>query len=215
MKKKLVIWSDFIVPTGFGNVAKNLFADLHKYYDVSVVAINYRGNQKYDTSKWFVYPTTGSDVFNTNTLIQVVKQEQPEVIILFQDSFNISNVIERVVGASPKSKIISYFPVDASYFHSSWKNIFEYSTKVIQYTKYSTKITGVDSDILYHGVDTDIFRPVNTDQIKKQFGWENKFILCNVNRFQPRKAVPLLIRAYSIFAKGGKNVNAVIFTLLI
>ena len=44
MKPKLLIWSDFLVPSGFGNVAKNLFDDLYKEFDVSVVAINYRGN---------------------------------------------------------------------------------------------------------------------------------------------------------------------------
>ena len=40
MKPKLLIWSDFIAPSGFGNVAKNLFDNLHQKYDVSIVAIN-------------------------------------------------------------------------------------------------------------------------------------------------------------------------------
>ena len=33
-KKKLLAWCDFLVPTGFGTVSKNLFKGLSKEYDV-------------------------------------------------------------------------------------------------------------------------------------------------------------------------------------
>ena len=61
---------------------------------------------------------------------------------------------------------------------------------------------------LYHGVDTDIYRPLELDEIKKHrasYGWTNKFAVINVNRFQPRKAIPFTIRAFSLFAKGYKK----------
>ena len=56
-KQSLLIWGDApCVPTGFGEVANNLFCELHKEYQVDIVGINYWGLQKYDTNLWYIYP---------------------------------------------------------------------------------------------------------------------------------------------------------------
>lgn len=214
MKPKLLIWSDFVAPTGFGNVAKNLFDKMHERFDVSVVAINYYGNSRYDSSKYFVYSAAKDDLFNKRTLFKVIKEEKPELIILFQDSFNIAEILPTIKKLSPTSKIISYFPVDASDFSPAWHGVLFLSDAVITYTDWAVSIIknavpGYVKEIfkLYHGVDQDVFKPIpeeHIDILRKEAGWEDKFVICNVNRFQPRKAVPLSVRAFSMFALGYK-----------
>ena len=213
MKPKLVAWCDFIIPTGFGNVAKHLMRDMHEHFEVDIVGINYRGKQKYDTSKYFVYPTStmSRDYLGTDILKDVVQEQKPDVIFLFQDIFHISKVIEELRNISPKSKIVVYFPVDGGPMSMSWYNALIKSDKIFVYTEWSkdvikdTYIVDKDLTTLYHGVDQDVFYPLEDNEImdlKKDNGWEGKFVISNVNRFQPRKAITTSIRAYSMFAKG-------------
>lgn len=214
MKPKLVIWSDFVVASGFGNVAKNLFDDMYKYFDVSVVSINYYGNKRYNTNKYFVYPTRDNDILNRSLLEKVVRSEQPEVVILFQDSFNIADVIDSVKAASPKSKIIVYFPIDAPDYSLAWQNILMVPDAIITYTDWGVSLLNtlfpkLNKKVhkLYHGVDQNTFFPLPYEDIvrlRKENNWENKFVITNVNRYQPRKAIPVSVRAFSMFAKGFK-----------
>jgi len=214
-KKKILCWCDFIAPTGFGNVAKNLLDELHLYYDVSIVGINYQGDIKYDTSKYFVYPITREDLLGVKRLYDIAKRDQPDLIFLFQDIFHISDIIEKLKKVSPKSKIVIYFPVDGYPFSAAWQNALELSDAVITYTDWAIKVIkekfpqfNKPIHKLYHGIDTSVFYPQPIELIeenRKKANWNQKFVIINVNRFQPRKAIPLSVRAFSMFAKGYKR----------
>ena len=214
-KPKLLAWCDFIAPTGFGNVAKNLFENLHEKYDVSIVGINYHGKTRYDTSKYFVYPVSREDMLGVKTLFSIAKEEEPDLIFLFQDIFHISDIINKLKDCSPKSKIVSYFPIDGYPFSLGWKNVLDLSDAVITYTDWAIKIIkytvpSFNRPIhkLYHGVNTKVFKPAAKEEIKefrRQAEWTNKFVVSNINRFQPRKAIPLTLRAFSMFSKGYKT----------
>jgi|SaaInlV_200m_DNA_3_1039701.scaffolds.fasta_scaffold02758_3 glycosyltransferase involved in cell wall biosynthesis len=213
MKPKLFIWSDFLVPTGFGIVAENLFKDLHNYYEVSILGINYFGNTKYDTSKYFVYPVTKEDPLGGQKLCALAQAEKPDVIFLFQDIFHISEIIPELKKVLPNTKIVSYFPIDGTPPSVGWQKIFEHSSAVVAYTDWAIEILKDTYEIkipihkLYHGVNETTFYPLPYDkiqEIRKDYKWANKFAVCNVNRFQPRKFIPGTARAFSMFAKGYK-----------
>jgi glycosyltransferase involved in cell wall biosynthesis len=214
-KPKMLIWSDFIAPTGFANVAKNLFDELHKYYNVSIVGINYHGDRKYDTSKYFVYSVSKDDMLGIKRLPAIIKRENPDILLLFQDIFYLSDHIEKFKDSlKPEAKIIIYFPVDGSPFSFAWKDTFAKADAVITYSDWAietiTDRCNVSQKIhkLYHGVDTNLFKPLPDEavkQIRKSLNWTNKFVAININRFQPRKAIPLSARAFSMFAKGYKT----------
>lgn len=217
MKPKVLAWCDFLVPTGFGNVAANLLDDLHKDYDLQVVGINYRGKKRYDTSKYFVYPTPRyEDHLGIDLLKNLAMDEQPDIIFLFQDIFHISNVIKDLKDASPKSKIVSYFPVDGGPLSVNWAETIHTSDEILVYTEWAKKVirdtfpTHKQFTTLYHGVDKETFYPMDIEDIEKyraDRGWKGKFVVSNVNRFQPRKAITLTGRAFSMFAKGHKYCN--------
>lgn len=217
MKPKVLAWCDFLVPTGFGNVAENLLDDLHKDYDLQVVGINYRGKKRYDTSKYFVYPTSRyEDHLGRKLLKDLAMDEQPDIIFLFQDMFHIADVIKDLKDASPNSKIVSYFPVDGGPLSINWMETIQLSDEILVYSEWAKKVikdtypTHKDLTTLYHGVDTDTFYPMDKDDIyefREGRSWTGKFVVSNVNRFQPRKAITLTGRAFSMFAKGHKYCN--------
>jgi len=217
-KKKLFCWCDFLVPTGFGNVAKNLLEDMHEDYDVSVLGINYHGETRYDTSKYFVYPISKDDMLGYKKMERIIKKEKPELIFLFQDIFHVSEVIKKIkTDWAPNAKIVSYFPIDGAPVSFAWGDVFTYSDAIIEYSDWAIEVTKQIKNFklpdkklwkLYHGVDKKTFYPLPKEEIKslrKQFGWEDKFVVCNINRFQPRKFIPGTARAFSMFAKGYKE----------
>ncbi len=214
-KSKVFVWCDFLCSTGFGNVAMNLLDTLHEDYEVSVLGINYHGMSKYDTSKYFVYPITSQDPYGMDRLPKLVKKEQPDIVFLFQDIFNIAAVIGKVKEAAPTAKIISYFPTDGSPFSVAWKKALDLSDAVIYYSDWAKGV--VEEKVmmnmkptykLYHGVNPEHFYPLARDEIKAlrvQFKWNNKFSVVNINRFQPRKFITGTTMAWSMFAKGYKT----------
>jgi glycosyltransferase involved in cell wall biosynthesis len=213
-KPKLFVWCDFLCPTGFGNVAMNLLEDMYKDYDVSILGINYDGTKRYDTSKYFVYPITRADPFGFERLPLLIKKEQPDKILLFQDIFNIAGIIQKVKELAPQAKIISYFPTDGSPFSLAWRNVLEMSDALIYYTDWAkmiveekVKIVNKPTYKLYHGVNPEHFYPLSRKKIselREQFKWTGKFSVININRFQPRKFITGTMLAWSMFAKGYK-----------
>lgn len=217
-KPKLLIWSDSpTVPTGFGVVAKNLFSDLYKKYDVDIVAINYHGDEKYDTKNWFLYPAQkGNDLLGLSKLIKIAEREQPEKIILFQDIFQISKIFSKLKEVSPKSKIIIYFPIDGEPVSIAWKEPIAKSDVAITYTDFAREsIFRTFPDLrskkkiytLDHGVDSSVFKPLSQTEIRnvrQEHQWSDNFVVVNVNRFQPRKGIFLTLRAFALFTKGYK-----------
>lgn len=212
MKKKLLVWCDFLVPTGFGNVAKNLLDTMHEEYDVSVIGINYLGNKRYDFNKYFVYAVTRDDMLGAKLLIETVEKEKPDLIFLFQDIFHIHELIGHLKEKSPNSKIVSYFPIDGYPFAKVWENAIALSDAVITYTDWAISL--IQETLpnntkkiykLYHGVDTKTFYPMSQPliaELRKKHKLQDKFVVINVNRYQPRKAIPLSVRIMSMFIKG-------------
>lgn len=217
MKKPILLaWCDFICPTGFGHVAKELLDQTHHTYDTHVIGINYDGQSEYDRSKYTVYKAERKDIGADQVLTKAAALD-PDIIFMFQDIFHISELIPQVKKVAPKAKIVVYFPVDGGPLSVMWENVFYMADHIILYTQWSKDM--VEStygkmvrphSVIYHGVNRDIFKPLPGDEIKKlkkKQNWDDKFVVCNVNRFQPRKQVPLSARAWSMFAKGYNKCN--------
>lgn len=215
-KKKLLIWADApTVKTGFGVVSKNLFRDLHQEFEVAILGVNYFGLSQYDTSKYFIYSVERGDQLGLDRFPYILTDFRPELIFLFQDVFNIDYAIPLVKKWNKEIPIVAYFPIDGSPVNRAWEGVFEFPQKLITYTqwgidrivdifpKYKDKI-----EYLYHGVDTTLFKPLNAGArktYKMEKGWDNKFVVLNVNRFQPRKMLTLSLRAHALFTKGYKE----------
>jgi len=215
-KKKLLIWCDSpTVPTGFGNVAKNLFSDLYKIFDVAILGINEFGLRRYDATKYHIYPTDRADMLGLERFPLVLKDFNPDIILLFQDIFNIDYAFPVIEKWNKDVPILFYFPIDGTPVNQAWKTVLGKATKLITYTKWGVnairkahpELKDIVIENLYHGVDFGTFYPMSADirrRFKEDRGWDNKFLILSVNRFQPRKMLPLALRGHALFTKGYK-----------
>ncbi|MFA6295585.1 MAG: glycosyltransferase family 4 protein [Candidatus Paceibacterota bacterium] len=216
-KQKLFIWCDSpTVSTGFGIVAKNLFRDLHNYYDVFILGINYFGTERYDVSKYFIYPVSeGEDTLGLTRFTKILRDVKPDKILLFQDIFNTQLVLPMIKKDFPRVPIMAYFPIDASTVNHYWRPGFDTPDKLVTYTQFAVDsiyecfphLKAKNIEYLYHGVDTSVYRKLSGDvrkKFKEERGWQDKFVIFSNNRFQPRKNLGATVRALALFIKGYK-----------
>jgi glycosyltransferase involved in cell wall biosynthesis len=215
-KQNLFIWCDSPnVATGFGMVAKNLFSELYKEYNVFILGINFYGMERYDTTKYFIYSVDQSDPMGVNRFTKVLQDVRPDKILLFQDIFNMQHVLPMIKEHFPKAPILAYFPIDGKPVNQYWRPAFDTPNKLVTYTQWGINaihetfphLKNKNIEYLYHGVDPVIFyiRPsVERKRFKEEAKWNDKFLVLSNNRFQPRKALPLTLRAMALFIKGCK-----------
>jgi glycosyltransferase involved in cell wall biosynthesis len=216
-KKRLLVWCDSpTVPTGFGVVAKNLLKDMHKFFDIAVLGINYFGDHSYDTSKYFIYTVERTDPLGFRRMDSVIKNFKPDIMFMFQDIFHIDMIAPKIREEFKYLPILTYFPIDGSPVSQAWKSAFLLPEHLITYSQWAvdevrTAVKELPKnkqiEILYHGVDTNAFNKAPSSvrkRIKDERGWTGKFVVLNNNRFQPRKMAPLSFRAFALFNKGYK-----------
>lgn len=230
-KPRLLIWADTPnVTTGFGNVVRNLFRDAHKDFDVYILGINDYGMKRYNRDQWFIYPVDKADPYGYEKILHVLQDCQPDMIFLLQDIFNIQIFLDRLKREGkyiPLPPVIAYFPVDGAPVNATWRGMFDDPRvkKIITYSEWAKEqvlerfphIPSQSIDVLFHGIDTNTFKPVEQSKVREfrksskwdykhpvTEQWEKKFVMCMVNRYQPRKMVALGIRAAALVAKGYK-----------
>ena len=218
-KPRLLCWSDFGgCNTGFNRVATALYDKLHEDFEVNVLAINYHGLNEFDTSKYaMVFPIDNTDPFGYNRLPLILQRVKPDVIFLFQDIFNVipaARIARQALG--PDIPIVTYYPVDGAPVSASWRSAYQpglfqkhitYSDWAVDEIKstFPEETKDMDIDVMYHGVDPNVFyplKPFHIKQVKRERGWHDKFTVINLNRFQPRKGIDRTIDAFAMFHYG-------------
>jgi glycosyltransferase involved in cell wall biosynthesis len=103
------------------------------------------------------------------------------------------------------TKWIQYAPEDGHPPMPQWGNIYKMSDQVVAFSKYGQWVFkewfGMDVPRIYHGVDTDVFKPMG-----KPKGFEDKFVVGSFNRNQPRKQPVRTMMAFAKFAKDKPDV---------
>lgn len=208
---KILWYGDVLSNTGFARVTHSILEHLSKEHEIVVYGINYAGDPHGFPFK--VYPAAAnnpSDRFGIGRLPKVVEAERPNFIICLNDIWIVNQVWERVhlLKDSIKFKFIAYFPVDSEYYVSSmlrfikdWDFAITFSVEQanrLMNQGVKPKLFGV----IPHGLDTGKFFPMERSEARKALRLpEDKFIVLNANRNQPRKQIDLTIKAFAEFAK--------------
>ncbi len=230
-KPKLFVWADTPnVTTGFGNVARNLLKNAHEEFDVYFLGINDYGLKQYDTKNWFIYPVDQRDPYGFDKLPRVLQDCQPDLLFLLQDIFNIQLFLDKMKHDGkliPLPPVAIYFPIDGAPVNAVWKSVFDDPRvkKIITYSEWAKEqilerfpqISADSIDVLFHGIEHDVFKPAPKAEIKAfrqamhwdykhpvTDTWEKRFMMCMINRYQPRKMVALGVRATALVSKGYK-----------
>lgn len=207
---KILWYGDACCNTGFARVTHSVLEQLQKEHEIYVLAINYSGDPH--DYPYTVYPASNvncADRFGIPRIPEILEKVKPDVFICLQDIWVCNQVWERCqfLKDSLNFKFICYFPIDSeSYMPDMLRNIPEWDMAITFTVECAQRILKHDIKparlgVLPHGVDIGKFTPGSRSEARKAFGLpEDKFIVLNANRNQPRKRIDLTIKAFAQFA---------------
>lgn len=234
-KEKILCWSDCVfTTTGFGTVSQHILEALHKTggYDIDQLAINYFGDffdkEKYPYGISPAKLKDPNDPYGNVMLIEALKEHEYDYLLIINDLYVTQAASKHIsplrrakmdVGRKPY-RVIYYYPVDCQVIPQV-SGMITAADRAVAYTHFAAcetqKTLGVDckkpTDIIYHGTDVKAFFPLAEQEKqtlrKKMFPSEHvnadTFIIANVNRNSPRKALATTIRAFYEFRKRVPN----------
>lgn len=217
-KIKVLVIADGGCTTGFATVSHNIFKNLSpEEYDVSHLAVNYRGDPH--NLWWKLYPASlQGDALGYNR-IQEFSENDFDLVYILNDIWVIDNYLGLIKQYWKRiPKIICYYPVDSELLP---REVFTHSDIVSQYVTY-TEFAKKESELIYkgevkviaHGVDKETFYPMQATkkQIKSLLfaGADDvindSFIILNANRNQQRKQTDIALMGFALFAEDKDNV---------
>jgi len=210
-KKKILLVSNtpFSV-SSYGVVSKNMIASLPEYewYVLSRQWKDPRMIFKAGDVPYMLIPSAEDDPYCFNSFLRECDRIKPDYII------SIGDVGIQVVYAlriekywqGKKLKWFAYTPIDTDWLNkelvSNLIKINEHGTIVSmsEFGKETMKKYGVESELVYHGVDTSVFKPLPLTvrtKLRKQMGLTGKYVVFTNSNNQQRKELPNLIQGFA------------------
>lgn len=218
------------VETGFGIVAQNLLSRLHdRGHDIRVLGVNHFGDP-YDHKEfpYMIYPTfpgSPDSVFGFHRLWEIARGWRPDLIFFLNDPWLIHDyMLAKPENPLPEhTKIIAYYPTDGGPLKPDWIETLNSLDAQICYSHYAEKVVtesnkGIRPENmhqLYHGVNTEVFKPVSQSTARQLLGLPvDAFIVGMVARNQFRKRFDIMMAGFTEFAKNKQNVKLYLHTAL-
>lgn len=149
-----------------------------------------------------IYPKIG-EMWGADAMIHHANDYKADVNVSFQDAWPLNpDMIKQV------KNYIAYVPIDSSPTHPGVFERLKHAWKVITFAEFGRKSLadlGMNSTLIYHGVDTDIYKPQDKIECRKTFGLpEGKFwfgmVAANKDN-PPRKSFQEVFDAFAVFRK--------------
>jgi len=207
---KILWYGDACSNTGFARVTHSILNILKDQHEIVVMGINHTGDPHEHPYK--VYPACPSgsgDRFGIGRIPEIIDKEKPDVIICLNDIWVVNQFWERCQFLKDQIgfKFIAYFPVDSeSYFPDMLRHIKHWDLAITFTVPSAERIMKCGAEaqrlaVLPHGVDIGRFYPMDKSEARKKIGIpDDKFVVLNANRNQPRKRIDLAIKTFAEFA---------------
>ena len=181
---KLIWVSDFpLRGSSFGNVTLELTKRLANY-KVYVLSLDYSGTP--------IAPFPGLDLLPLTSVEQLdyyLRKLKPDKVVVYHSFY----FLEKLAGIRFPEETYGYIPVEGENLPENLIHFLTNFKEIIVPSNYSQKILrkeGLNSTVVYHGIDTDFFTPRIKEDLK-EFRWG--YIGLN----DIRKQIPRIIEAYS------------------
>jgi glycosyltransferase involved in cell wall biosynthesis len=206
---KIIYISDSpTVSTGYGRVGKMLLDSFVKAgHEVVAIGWGYSG-EPHDLPYKIIPCDTQRDSFGENILANFIRTERPDILFTLGDPW----MTEFVPNMEERQAVtwISYFPIDGYPIPPSWHKWIKSADIPVVFSEFAQNLISqtlnIEVPLIYHGVDTKTFYPLDKASVREEFGTEGKFVVGTVARNQPRKNLPALIKAFSRFSKNKDDV---------
>jgi glycosyltransferase involved in cell wall biosynthesis len=201
---KIVYMSDSpTIPTGYGRVGKVLCQSfIDNGHEVEVIGWGYDGSP-HNLPYKIIPCDTHQERFGEDILANYIRNEKPDILFTLGDPW----MVEYVPYMEERSAVtwVSYFPIDGFPIPKPWHDWINQCDVPVVFSKFAQNLIeqtiGRKPSLIYHGVNTDVFKPLDKQEVRDSYGVGDKFVVGTVARNQPRKNLPALIKAFSIFAK--------------
>lgn len=206
MKKVLWVSDSPLTSTSYAKVTRELCRRIGREMEVHVLSLLYYGKAIPGDNYWI---HSYDDVRSLAGLLDNVK---PDYLVWLGDTIAMGDILKVDLG---KTKFIPYTPCDGYPILYGSKQIYDKAHRMLATSNYTQKIfkeCGYESDVLYHGVDTNIYRPQQVD--KSAFGVDkDKFVFLHVGVNSGRKMIWRLIQAFNEFSKDKDDVVLYMWTI--
>ena len=227
---RILVVGDAAVPTGFARVIEGICKPLANKYEIHQLGTNYLGDPHGYSWKVYP-AEIGGDRWGTRRVLPLVERIQPQLIFILNDIWVQSAYMQELRRAKQRTPVILYCPVDGGPIDPEAIAPLAGAARFVVYTEFgrqqveaaAQKQRETDSsfsfpqvEIIPHGVDTKTFYPLRGEgEDEKSSGrlharrllfpdatdLEERFIVLNANRNQPRKRIDTTIRGFALFAR--------------
>ena len=223
MPRVLTIGESPLINSGFANVLRKLndyFISLgheieqlgwcqtaampNSVYDYPIHPVNYPKGHMY-----------GSDIFDN-----IVMNFKPDIVFSLGDPY----MVDWIPRMQTRDDFtwIGYTPIDSKPIPSVWVKTMEDMDFPVTYSYFGKEVLDEQltkaknpAKMLYHGIDTDVFYPVDGNKIRKRHKIpEDTFVLLYVGVNSARKQIPRMLEAFKIFSEGKEDVMLYLHTTL-
>jgi len=226
-KIKLLAWCDLVAHTGFSNVAEHVLKALYStgLYDIDVLAINYHGDfldkERYPYQIVPAKLKDPKDPYGKGMFVRSLENKAYDAVWIINDVYVVEPVSRAVTqmkeafqnrGKTPPC-IFYYFPIDSKLL-PGYSGMIKVADVPVAYTQFALDETlktvpslkSKNIPIIYHGVDTSVFRPLSLEERSR---WrrdylkveDDTFVIINVNRNSERKQLTRTLLAFEEFRK--------------
>jgi glycosyltransferase involved in cell wall biosynthesis len=220
-KLKILYYGDSpLAQTGMGRVADNMLKHIYKATKASIEVVGINHNFPYydrEEYPYKIFPANfnGGDPLGRDMIREFILQGRFDVLIMDNDPEILYSLLPAIKQSQieNKFKTVAYFPIDteAPFVGDMVKELikaidypcvfteFAKSACIENYGKIAEKLT-----VIYHGVDTDIYKPCNLID-RKKFRLDvfdvddDTFLITNVGRNQWRKDFYRTIIGFLLF----------------
>ena len=214
MRKVLIVGDSPHLKTGFGRV-NSIAADafLSSGWEVGAVSgLTLDPPKSSDRDIRMFFPEQG-DVLGVLAAGKAIIDWQPDLVYHTGEPGTLTAFSQVVPARLP---FVAYVPIEGEPItNADWRTILNAAT-VFTCSKFGADVlkrdVGVDADWVYHGIDHDVFK-VNgrRDDVRKMFGWTDKFVLITVATNVRRKQHPRLFEALSILKNRYKQNDIILY----
>jgi len=215
--------------TGFGDVSLDLLRELSDVYNCHQIGWQWSG-QSITFEDWVLHPA-GPDLYQhnygTESIPNFLKNHPKTKAFMTLQDIQCFDYMKDKLPPGKRPPWIAYFPIDTHDVKQSWIDIADQAEFPTTYSKFAHKLLkekfGLDTFFVYHGIDTDFWKPLTKDlgtrnDFKKHFTIKpltgeathlgDKFVVGYIGRMNPRKMLPRWLGIFSRFAKDKDDVLA-------
>ena len=231
-KKIKIMWfsNEIRMPTGFSKVSRSVCKGLAKdpKFEVYCIGEQYSGPPLIHDGYLLLgckQPTN----FYAESIINHINHYKPDFFVALEDSFTLgeSNFNLQNVNFSP-SKFVMYLPLDGGdpeggfggAIPTTGLKVIRRADKIISMSKFTQeelKKEGFESDMIWHGCDTSVFKPCSKEEqnkLKVKHGFKpEEFIVFTYFRNSMRKRPWRHLETLAKFLKDKPNAKALLHVM--